>query len=88
MHDLAENYRSIPILPTMSKLLERTVHYQLYSFLEENRLLSLDTENVGQQSWLLFYYVIPSVKVLKVFESHLVGLFLDLSKAFDTIYGT
>ena len=37
---LKENYRPILILPTISKIIERSAHIQLSSFLEENRLLS------------------------------------------------
>ena len=38
--DMVENFRPISILPVLSKLLERTVHDQLYSFLETDNLLS------------------------------------------------
>ena len=38
--DLVENYRPISILPILSKLLERTVHDQLYNFFEDNNILS------------------------------------------------
>ena len=37
---LTDNYRPISILPTISKIIERSAHIQLSSFLEENRLLS------------------------------------------------
>ena len=37
---LKDNYRPISILPTISKIIERSAHIQLSSFLEENRLLS------------------------------------------------
>ena len=34
------NYRPISVLPTISKLLEKAVHMQLYSYLRDNNLLS------------------------------------------------
>ena len=35
-----DNYRPISILPTVSKLLERAVHHQLYQYLHEHNILS------------------------------------------------
>ena len=35
-----DNYRPISILPTLSKILERVVHSQLYKYLNSNNLLS------------------------------------------------
>ena len=37
---LKDNYRLISILPTISKIIERSARVQLSSFLEENRVLS------------------------------------------------
>ena len=37
---IKDNYRPISILPTISKIIERSAHIQLSSFLEVNRLLS------------------------------------------------
>ena len=34
------NYRPISILPTLSKILEKAVHAQFYSYLTENNLIS------------------------------------------------
>ena len=34
------NYRPITVLPTISKILERAVHQQLYEFLSANELLT------------------------------------------------
>ncbi|CAB4037755.1 Hypothetical predicted protein, partial [Paramuricea clavata] len=34
-------YRPISILPTVSKIIERTVHFQFYDYLQENKLLSI-----------------------------------------------
>ena len=36
----ASNYRPISILPTLSKILEKAVHTQLYAYLTENNLIS------------------------------------------------
>jgi len=37
---LPENYIPISIVPVLSNILEKAVHHQLSSFLEENKLLS------------------------------------------------
>ena len=37
-----DNYRPIFILPTVSKVIERAVHSQLYDFLDINKLLSVN----------------------------------------------
>jgi hypothetical protein len=38
--EIIDNYRPISILPIASKILERAVHTQLYSFLTSNNLLA------------------------------------------------
>ena len=85
--DLVENYRPILILPTLSKLLERTVHEQLYRFLEKNRLLSDCQFGYRKHRSIKLATVLLCDSIRKSFEDgHLVGcLFLDLSKAFDTM---
>ena len=85
--DLVENYRPISILPTLSKLLERTVHDQLYSFLERNSLLSNSQFGFRKRRSTKMAATLLCDSVRKGFENGLlVGcLFLDLSKAFDTM---
>ncbi len=38
--ELMDNYRPISILPTVSKVLERAVHTQLYNYLQSHKMLS------------------------------------------------
>ena len=85
--DLVENYRPISILPTLSKLLERAVHDQLYSFLEDNRLLSDYQFGFRKRRSTKLAATLLCDSVRKGFEGGLlVGcLFLDLAKAFDTM---
>ena len=37
---LKDNYRPISILPTLSKIIERSAYVQLWTYLEQNKLLS------------------------------------------------
>ena len=85
--DLDENYRPISILPILSKLLERTVHDQLYSFMESNRLLSDCQFGFRKRRSTKLAATLLCDSVRRGFEDGLlVGcLFLDLSKAFDTM---
>ena len=37
---IVSNYRLISLLPTMSKIIERVMHSQLYAFLSKNNLIT------------------------------------------------
>jgi hypothetical protein len=84
---LIKNYRPISLLPTFSKLLERLVYNRLYSYLMINKLISpcqygfqkhKSTELAISE---LQDRIISAIAKKKV----CVGIFLDLSKAFDTL---
>ena len=85
--DLVENYRPISILPILSKLLEQTVHDRLYNFFEDNNILSNCLFGFRKRRSTKLATVLLCDSIRKSFENgHLVGcLFLDLSKAFDTM---
>ena len=81
------NYRAISVLPTISKILERCVYSQLMHHLESKNLLS--TQQFGfrkrrstETAALLFTDEIHRA----MDQGNLTGaLFIDLSKAFDTV---
>ena len=83
----ASNYRPISILPTMSKILEKVVHSQFYDILNSNNLLS--SKQFGFRPKLSTTSALTSFadEVLLHMESgELCGaVFLDLTKAFDTV---
>ena len=83
----ASNYRPISILPTMSKILEKVVHSQFYDFLNSNNLIS--SKQFGFRPKLSTTSALTSFadEVLLHMESgELCGaVFLDLTKAFDTV---
>ena len=86
-HTDCNKYRPITVLPTISKILERAVHQQLYEFLSANELLT--PNQFGFRSKL------STITALAHFTDHILqsldnggftaAVFLDLSKAFDTV---
>ncbi len=83
----ATNYRPISILPTLSKLLERAVHLQFYEYLNENKLLT--EKQFGFRSKRSTNTTRSSLAddILGTMENGNIcgAVFLDLSKAFDTV---
>ena len=82
-----ENFRPISILPVLSKILERTVHAQLMSYLESNKLLSEFQFGFrpNRSTEIASALFIDDIR-REVDSGKLVGsVFLDLSRAFDTI---
>ena len=82
-----ENYRPISLLPAISKILEKIAYIRLYKFLNENNLLN--SNQFGFRSgYSTDYAIIQSCdKIINTLakKEHIIGIFLDLSKAFDTI---
>ena len=81
------NYRPISILPTLSKILERAVHHQFYQYLNQHSLL-----NEKQFGFRPKHSTVNAVSsfadeiLLNMERGKLYGaVFLDLSKAFDTV---
>ena len=81
------NYRPITVLPALSKIMEKLVHIQLYSYLNENNLIT--SEQFDFRPTLL------TGLALTQFTDSILGdmdagrftgaVFLGLSKAFDTV---
>ena len=81
------NYRPISVLSVFSKILERIVYKRVYSFLEKNNILYGSQfgfrKGLSTEMALLEFLN----KIVDAFEkdSFVMGIFIDLSKAFDTI---
>ena len=84
------NYRPISLLPTISKVFERVMHSQIYEYFNTNNLLSEQQYGFRSQHST----ELAAIKLVDSIISNLddkrtiktpISLFLDLSKAFDTL---
>ena len=77
----------ITVLPTLSKILEKAVHNQLYYFLDENKIIT--SKQFGFRPKLSTNTALTHFtdNVLMNMDSGRLtrAVFLDLSKAFDTV---
>ena len=81
------NYRPNSLLPTLSKIFERVVHTQLYTYFDENKLLSeqqygfREKHSTELAAVKLVDYINHEMDIGNTPEA----IFIDLSKAFDTL---
>ena len=84
---LLNNYRPISLLPIFSKLMEKIVHIRLYNFLMSKHIFY--NSQYGFRKHHATTHAIHEFvdNTVKAFDNKLLTLsvFLDLSKAFDTI---
>ena len=84
------NYRPISLLPTISKIFERVMFTQLYSYLNANNLLSEQQYGFRSQHSTelacvkLVDYITTEMDNIKKIKTP-TAIFLDLSKAFSTL---
>ena len=81
------NYRPISLLPAISKVLEKVVYRRLYNYISLNEILY--QSQYGFRSSHSTTYAVSELtsNILKGFDNKEITLavFLDLSKAFDTV---
>jgi len=81
------NYRPISVLPIFSKILEKIMCKRLFSYLEQNNLLT-DKQYGFRENHATYMAIIDLVdKISEELDKKkfTLGIFIDLSKAFDTI---
>ena len=84
---LFSNYRPISILPAISKVIEKVIYNQLYSFFSQHKLLN-ESQYGFRAEHSTEYAALELVDRLNsVLDNNEIpfSIFLDLSKAFDTI---
>ena len=81
------NYRLISVLPRSSKTLEKIMYNRLYLYLTENNLLN--NKQFGFQKRHSTDHAILQLadQIHEMFNKNIftLGVFIDLSKAFDTV---
>jgi hypothetical protein len=84
---LFDNYRPVSILPSISKVFEKIMHTQIYDYLNENKLLY-----VSQYGFRALHSTeLATLELINRITCELdkgqspISIFIDLSKAFDTI---
>ena len=82
-----ENYRPISVLTCFSKLLERLIYKRLIKYVEKNKILSKHQCGFRKNRSTELAVIELVDKITKAIDKgeYTIGIFLDLSKAFDTI---
>lgn len=81
------NYRPVSVLPLFSKILERLMYSRLLSFINENKTLYKFQFGFreGHSPDLALIYLVDKISNALENGDFVLGLFLDFSKAFDTV---
>ena len=81
------NYRPIPILPCFSKIFERIMYNRLYKYLTDNNILYKKQFGfqTGHSTEHAIIQLVDQINSNFEKDQYTLGVFIDLSKAFDTV---
>jgi len=81
------NYRPISVLPCISKVLEKLVYSRLLKHLNQNNILYKHQYGFrkGYSTSLALIHLMEKISTAIDNSEYTIGIFLDLSKAFDTV---
>ena len=82
-----DNYRPISLLPIFGKIFEKLIYSRLYDFLISQKVI-YDKQFGFRRNHSTAHAINYSInKIIRNLEAkkHVIGIFIDLSKAFDTI---
>ena len=85
--DIFTNYRSVYVLPAFSKFWERVVYNRLLKFLNKYNILSDSQYGFRKNNSTAYALTYLYDKISSAIDNKeiTVGIFIDLSKAFDTV---
>ena len=85
--NLIKNYRPISILPSLSKVFERTIHQQLFNHFNSNKLFYDNQYGFRRHhsTEMATLELIDRITCAMDNKQFALSIFLDLSKAFDTL---
>ena len=85
--DIFSNYRPVSVLPVFSKLIERLMYNRLVMFVNYNDLLYRYQFGFqrGKSTYMALLLLVDKITEALDKEECVVGIFLDFSKAFDTV---
>ena len=81
------NYRPVSVLPVFSKILERLIHSRLTDFIKANDLLYKNQFGFRQNysASMALTYLVDNILTQVQNGDYVIGVFMDFSKAFDTV---
>ena len=85
--DNIKNYRPISTLPVFGKIFEKILYSRIYDYVTSKNIIS-ETKFGFRKLHFTSHAIYHSVNFIKKSHSnskHVIGVFIDLSKAFDTI---
>ena len=85
--DLFSNYRPISVLPCFSKFLERIIYNRIINYLNDFNVFCDNQYGFRKNRSPSLALIDLSDKISSAFDrrEHAIGVFLDLSKTFDTV---
>ena len=85
--ELIENYRPVSTLPVFGKIFEKVIYSRIYDFFTSKGILS-ESQFGFRKGHSTSHAIHSSVNIIKEAHKtnkHVIGVFIDLSKAFDTL---
>lgn len=85
--ELIENYRPVSTLPIFGKIFEKIIYSRLYQYFASKKILSNNQFGFrkGHSTGHALHHSINIVQNALKQKNHVIGIFIDLSKAFDTL---
>jgi hypothetical protein len=81
------NYRPISVLPVFAKILEKLMYNRVYNYLTENRILFNKQFGFrrGYSTEMVLLTALDELSSALDMKRNVIGVYLDLRKAFDTV---